>query len=109
VNYQGLLLAYAARGPEELLRVGQALMYAAPEQQQRIDYPQFSGADLPSHIAFLERRGYEVSEVERTELARYRRPPATNDDSDQAAAEDDQAAAKGDPGDGERDAASAEE
>jgi ParB family chromosome partitioning protein len=71
VDYHGPLLAYARRGPEELLRVGQALMYAAPEQQQRVDYPQFHGPDLAAHVAFLERRGYQVADVERAELARH--------------------------------------
>lgn len=100
VDYHGPLLAYAGRGPEELLRVGQALMYAAPEQQQRVDHPQFHGADLAAHVAFLERHGYQVAEVERAELARHwpkehdqggrddaaDEPPASGDHVDDASA-----------------------
>jgi len=91
VDYRAPLLAYAARDDDALLRLAQALMFAAPEQQQHVDYPQFSGSDLAVHIAFLERRGYQVSDVERTELARYRSDQRSQSDDDEhrsAAGED---------------------
>ena len=83
VDYRAPLLAYAARDGDALLRLAQALMFAAPEQQQRVDYPQFSGSDLAVHIAFLERRGYQVSDVERTELGRYRSDQRSQSDDDE--------------------------
>jgi hypothetical protein len=83
VDYRAPLLAYAARDGDALLRLAQALMFAAPEQQQRVDYPQFSGSDLAVHIAFLERRGYQVSDVERMELGRYRSDQPSQSDDDE--------------------------
>lgn len=87
-DYRSLLVAYAERDPDALLRVGAALMFAAPEQQQRLDPPQFSGADLRDHLAFCERRGYQVSEVERTEIARYRPKRRTRPDATEATPQD---------------------
>src|SRR6266536_281047 len=91
-DYRSPLVAYAERDPEALLRVGAALMFAAPEQQQHIDHPQFSGADLHHHVDFCERRGYQVSEVERTEIAchrpKRRKPPEATGATPQDAVSD---------------------
>jgi hypothetical protein len=92
-DYRSPLFAYAERDPEALLRVGAALMFAAPEQQQRIDHPQFSGADLRAHVDFCERRGYQVSEVERTEIVRHR--PERRKPADAAGATPQDAASAG--------------
>jgi ParB/RepB/Spo0J family partition protein len=68
VDYATPLRQHAAKGPDQLARVGLALAFGGGEEPLRGDWPNWSGEGVHEHFGFLQAQGYELAPIEQTKL-----------------------------------------
>jgi ParB/RepB/Spo0J family partition protein len=69
VLYEDALAAHAAKGDQQLIQVGLALMCSSPEETLSAAYMSWGGRETREYFARLEQNGYKPSPAEKRKLA----------------------------------------